>query len=91
MSAVREITSKNVDGLKFYVGIDPEWLPAMVEEGHGRGYKVSMHCAGGGVLGAARARVDEFFHLDGILAVEQESLVDEPWAVQFEHHWERRD
>ncbi|MDP7637445.1 MAG: hypothetical protein QF577_07845, partial [Phycisphaerae bacterium] len=66
--AVQETTKKNVDGLKFYVGLNPEWLPSMVEEGHASGCKVSMHCAGGGVLGAARAGVDEFFHLDGILA-----------------------
>jgi len=39
-----------------------------VQEGHSRGCRVSMHCAGGGVLRAARAGVDEFFHLDGILA-----------------------
>lgn len=66
--AVRETASKNVDGLKFYVGIDPEWLPSMVREGHAKGRKISMHCADGGVLAAARAGVDEFFHLDGILA-----------------------
>ncbi|MDP7399111.1 MAG: hypothetical protein QF541_19740, partial [Lentisphaeria bacterium] len=66
--AVQETTKAGVDGVKFYVGLDPEWLPSMVEEGHANGCKVSMHCAGGGVLGAARAGVDEFFHLDGILA-----------------------
>ena len=66
--AVQETTKAGVDGIKFYVGLDPEWLPSMVEEGHANGCKVSMHCAGGGVLGAARAGVDEFFHLDGILA-----------------------
>ena len=66
--AVQETAGANVDGLKFYVGLDPEWLPAMVDRGHASGCKVSMHCAGGGVLGAARAGVDEFFHLDGVLA-----------------------
>ena len=64
--AIQETTKERVDGLKFYVGLDPEWLPAMVEDGHAGGHKVSMHCAGGGVLGAVRAGVDEFFHLAGI-------------------------
>lgn len=68
VSAVREITQAGVDGVKFYCGLDPEWLPAMVEAGHAGERRVSMHCAGGGVLGAACAGVDEFFHLDGILA-----------------------
>ena len=66
--AIQEATKKGVDGLKFYVGLSPEWLPSMVEEGHASGCKVSMHCADGGVLRAAQAGVDEFFHLDGILA-----------------------
>jgi len=68
LMAVEETAKKNVDGLKFYVGLKPEWLPSMVEQGHASGYKVSMHCADGGALVAARAGVDEFFHLDGILA-----------------------
>jgi hypothetical protein len=68
LTAVREVAQQGVDGLKFYVGLEPRWLPAMVEEGHAKGCRVSMHCAGGGVLAAARAGVDEFFHLDGILA-----------------------
>jgi hypothetical protein len=67
VTAVRETTNKGVDGVKFYAGLDPDWLPPMVAEGHAAGCKVSMHCGGGGVLGAARAGVDEFFHLDGIL------------------------
>ena len=65
--AVQEIVRAGVDGVKFYVGLPPEWLPAMVEAGHAADRKVSMHCAGGGVLAAARAGVDEFFHLAGIL------------------------
>lgn len=68
VAAVGETAKAGVDGLKFYVGLDPAWIPAMVEAGHGAGRKVSMHCAGGGVLSAARAGVDEFFHYDGILA-----------------------
>ena len=68
VAAVRETAKAEVDGLKFYVGLDPAWIPAMVEAAHGAGRKVSMHCAGGGVLSAARAGVDEFFHYDGILA-----------------------
>ena len=68
VAAVRETAAAGVDGLKLYVGLDPEWLPAMVAEGHSAGCNVSMHCAAGGVVGAARAGVDEFYHLDGILA-----------------------
>ena len=68
LAAVGETAAKGVDGIKFYVGLDPEWLPPMVEEGHAARRKVSMHCAGGGVLAAAQAGVDEFYHLDGILA-----------------------
>ncbi len=67
VTAVQETTNEGVDGVKFYVGLNPDWLPPMVEEAHAAGRKVSMHCAGGGVLGAARAGVDEFFHLDGVL------------------------
>ena len=67
VAAVQEITKKGADGVKLYVGLPPEWLPSMVEAGHAAGCKVSMHCSGG-VLGAARAGVDEFFHLYGILA-----------------------
>lgn len=66
LAAVQETAKNNVDGLKFYVGLDPAWLPAMVKEGHAHGRKVSMHCGRGGVAAAARAGVDEFFHLDGI-------------------------
>ena len=65
--AVRETVNAGVDGIKLYVGLDPRWLPAMAAESHAGGRKASMHCAGGGVLAAARAGVDEFFHLDGIL------------------------
>ena len=68
VAAVGETAKAGTDGLKFYVGLDPAWIPAMAEEGHAAGCKVSMHCAGGGVLSAARAGVDEFFHYDGILA-----------------------
>jgi hypothetical protein len=68
LAAVREVAQQGVDGLKLYVGLEPQWLPAMVDEGHARGCRISMHCAGGGVLASAQAGVDEFFHLDGILA-----------------------
>lgn len=68
VAAVKETAKADVDGLKFYVGLDPAWIPAMAEAAHGAGRKVSMHCAGGGVLSAARAGVDEFFHYDGMLA-----------------------
>ena len=65
--AVQETVKAGVDGVKFYVGLPPEWLPAMVKAGHAAGRRVSMHCAGGGALAAARAGADEFFHLAGIL------------------------
>jgi hypothetical protein len=67
VAAVRETTAAGVDAIKLYVGLDPEWLPAMVRESHAAGCKASMHCAGGGALIAGRAGVDEFFHLDGLL------------------------
>jgi hypothetical protein len=67
LGAVRETVAAGVDGLKFYVGLDPEWLPAMVEASHAEGRKASMHCLQSGVLVAARAGIDEFFHLDGVL------------------------
>ena len=66
-AAVRETAAAGVDGIKLYVGLPVEWLPAMTEAGHAAGFKVSMHCSGGGVLAAGRAGVDEFFHLDGLL------------------------
>ena len=68
LTAVRETAQSGVDGVKFYVGLDPDWIPGMVNESHAQGCKASMHCADSGVLLAARAGVDEFFHLDGILA-----------------------
>ena len=68
VDAVRQTSQKGVDGVKLYVGLPPEWLPSMVEAGHEAGRKVSMHCRDWGVLPAARAGVDEFFHLTGILA-----------------------
>ncbi len=40
----------------------------MVRASHAAGLKISMHCLPHGVLVAARAGVDEFYHLDGILA-----------------------
>ena len=40
----------------------------MVAETHSHGLKASMHCQHSGVLVAAEAGVDEFHHLDGILA-----------------------
>ena len=68
IAAVRETLAAGVDGIKLYVGIAPEWMPGMVRESHEGGRKVSMHCLANGVLAAGRAGVDEFYHLDGILA-----------------------
>ena len=68
IAAVREAAGRGVDGIKFYTGVKPEWLPSMVEEAHAGGNKVSQHCLGGGATVAVQAGVDEFYHLDGILA-----------------------
>jgi len=68
VAAVREMIAAKVDGIKFYAALPPEWFAAMVSEAHAAGLKVSMHCAGAGVLVAGEAGVDEFYHLDGILA-----------------------
>ena len=67
-AAVRETAAADVDGIKLYVGIAAEWMPAMARESHKAGLKISMHCAANGVLAAGRAGIDEFYHLDGILA-----------------------
>lgn len=67
-AAVRETAAAGVDGIKLYVGLKMEWLPEMVRQGHAAGLKLSMHGARDGVLAPGRAGVDEFFHLDGILA-----------------------
>ena len=67
LAAVDEVTDAGVDGVKFYDGLNTEWLAPMAERTHAAGRKASMHCACS-VLAAARAGVDEFFHLDGILA-----------------------
>jgi hypothetical protein len=68
LAAVRGTVAAGVDGIKLYVGLHRDWLPAMVREGQAAGHKVSMHCSGSGVLVAGSAGIDEFFHLDGILA-----------------------
>lgn len=68
-AAVVETAAAGTDGIKLYTGLHPEWLGAMVEAGHANGLHVSMHCGGeAGVLAAGAAGVDEFFHLDGLLA-----------------------
>tara|TARA_Y100000588_G_scaffold356854_1_gene413546 strand:+ start:1030 stop:2328 length:1299 start_codon:yes stop_codon:yes gene_type:complete len=66
--AVRETASSGVDAIKLYASIAAEWIAPMVEASHAAGLKVSMHCLPHGVLVAGRAGVDEFYHLDGILA-----------------------
>ncbi|MCC6444995.1 MAG: amidohydrolase family protein [Armatimonadetes bacterium] len=68
VDAVRETAAAGTDGIKLYVGIPKEWLPAMAEASHAAGLKVSIHSSGEGVRAAARAGIDEFHHLDGILA-----------------------
>ncbi|MHB1354687.1 MAG: amidohydrolase family protein [Anaerolineae bacterium] len=66
VKAVIETADRGVDGVKLYVGLPLDWLPAMVRAGHARGLKVSMHCSES-VLSAGFAGIDEFYHLDGIL------------------------
>jgi len=67
LAAVRETAAAGVDAIKLYVGIPPEWVADMARESHTASLKVSMHCAGAGVLAAAHGGVDEFHHLDGVL------------------------
>ncbi|MHB9034449.1 MAG: amidohydrolase family protein, partial [Anaerolineae bacterium] len=67
VAAVEEQAAAGVDGIKLYVGLPNDWLPEIVRAAHCLGLKVSRHCQAGGVLAAARAGVDEFYHLDGIL------------------------
>ncbi|MBL4576685.1 MAG: amidohydrolase family protein [Opitutaceae bacterium] len=68
VSAVRNICERGVDGIKCYVGVPSEWFSLIVDTAHTAGQKVSIHCSKAGVLPAARAGVDEFYHLDGVLA-----------------------
>lgn len=68
VAAVRDTAAAGVDGIKLYNRLDPAWLPAMVAATHEAGLLASMHCQTSGMLVAAEAGVDEFFHLDGILA-----------------------
>ena len=68
ITAVRETAAAEVDGIKLYASIASEWIASMAQAGHAAGLKVSMHCLPHGVLVAGRAGVDEFYHLDGILA-----------------------
>lgn len=67
VTAVRETAAAGVDGIKLYNRLDPAWLPAMVRASHEAGLRASMHCQAAGMVVAAEAGVDEFFHLDGIL------------------------
>ncbi len=64
---VREVAAAGVDGIKLYVGLETGWIPAMVREANSAGLPVSQHCLQTGMLLSARAGVQEFFHLDGIL------------------------
>ncbi len=68
VAAVIETAAAGADGIKLYASIAAEWIEPMVEASHAAGLKASMHCLPHGVLVAARAGIDEFYHLDGILA-----------------------
>lgn len=67
LRAVRETLEAGVDGIKFYVGLPVEWLPAMVDACHREERKASIHCGGSGLRASMRSGVDEFYHLDGVL------------------------
>ncbi|MCX5658119.1 MAG: amidohydrolase family protein [Planctomycetota bacterium] len=66
--AIERLVAAGVDGTKLYVFFPTDLLPLAVRASHAAGLKVSKHCLKDGVLVAGRAGVDEFFHLDGILA-----------------------
>ena len=68
VAAVDETLDAGVDGIKLYVGLPADWLPAMVRRTHERGARASIHCGGIGLRAALHAGVDEFFHHDGVLA-----------------------
>ena len=68
VAAVRETAAAGVDGIKLYASIAREWIAPMAAASHEVGLKISMHCLPHGVLVAGRRGIDEFYHLDGILA-----------------------
>jgi imidazolonepropionase-like amidohydrolase len=68
VTAVRETAAAGVDGIKFYHKLAAAWLPDLVAEARRHGLLTGMHCLQTGVLAAAEAGVDEFYHLDGLLA-----------------------
>jgi hypothetical protein len=69
VAAVRTLAAAGVDAIKLYVRLDPGWIADMARESHAAALRVSMHCTGAGAAVAARAGVDEFHHLDGVLDV----------------------
>jgi len=68
VTAVKETLEAGTDGIKFYVGLPVEWLPDMVRVCHEDGSKASIHCGGSGLRASMCSGVDEFYHLDGVLA-----------------------
>jgi len=68
VGAVRQILAAGVDGVKFYCDLDAAWLAAMVRAAHEMDRKAFMHCLQCGVRPALEAGVDEFYHLDGVVA-----------------------
>jgi hypothetical protein len=67
VAAVTTMAGAGTDGIKLYVSLDPAWIAPMVARAHALSLPVSAHCGGLGALFAARAGVDEVFHLDGLL------------------------
>ena len=68
VAAVRATAAAGVDGIKLYASIAAEWIAPMAAASHEAGRKISMHCLPHGVLVAGHSGIDEFYHLDGILA-----------------------
>ncbi len=63
---VQRLAKAGVDGIKLYVRLPEEWIAPITRAAHDAGLPVMMHCSHS-VLAAARAGIDECFHLDGLL------------------------
>lgn len=68
VNAVRRTIAAGADGIKLYARLPVEWLRDMVKECHNQGRKASIHCGPYGLAACLKSKVDEFYHLDGVLA-----------------------
>lgn len=64
---VATLAAAGVDAIKLYVRLPEAWIAPMTQAAHAAGLPVMMHCGAVSALAAARAGVDELFHLDGLL------------------------